>query len=165
MQNVRVINKEITYLKIILIVSLFATIGSLYYGYFGDPVTNFGTGDRFNRLNGFPACDMCRYIRVFQYPILLISAIALRKKDTHSWVYMLPLAVGGLFFATYKYLLEMNLIQESGLCAPWGVSCGTSPVTYRRFLTLSSMGIIAFILIIIFSIAIIRLHQKRIWSL
>lgn len=164
MHNFRVVNKEKTYLRIIFVVSLIATVGSLYYGYFGDPVANLQTGDRFNRLNGFPACDMCRYIRVFQYPLVLISGIALLKKDSHSGMYILPLAVLGLIFSTYKYLLEMGMIQETWLCTPGAVSCGTSPVTYRWFLTLSSMGIIAFFIIIVFSSASISLHKNRISS-
>jgi len=91
----------------IFIISLLATVGSLYFGYFGDPLTNILSGDLFNKANAIAACDLCWYIRIFQFPILLISAIALIRNDYHSIWYIRPLALLGIIVSAYKYTLEM----------------------------------------------------------
>lgn len=80
-------------MQLIFVISLLATIGSLYYGYYGDPVVNIMTRDLFNKANAIPACDLCWYVRVFQYPIVIISGIALLKKDYASVIYIWPLAL------------------------------------------------------------------------
>lgn len=137
-------------LKAIFLISLLATIGSLYYWYYGDPAQNFFTWYRFNTLNGIPACDLCRYIRVCQYPILIISGIALRQNDeNHAFTYIVPLARIGLCISLYKYLLEMNILPESGVCSAWSTSCATPWVIYLWFATLAFFGIVCFTLILL----------------
>lgn len=132
----------------IFIVSLIATLGSLYYGYFWDPVENFSTGYWFSPINALIACDMCRYIRVFQYPLAIISGLALRHNDRAVMKYIFPLATIWLFIAGYKYLLEMWVVQQSGICSAGSASCSEPWVTYFWFITLAFLWIISFLIII-----------------
>ena len=75
-------NRRPLRLRIIFFQSLLATIGSLYLGFYGDPVLNFFyTGDWFNPENAFAICDLCRYARILMYPLVFISGVALIRND------------------------------------------------------------------------------------
>lgn len=148
-------------LRGIFIVSLFGTVGSLYVWYFWDPFNNFLSGEIFNRANAVAACDLCRYIRIFQFPLLVISAIALLRNDFHSILYIRPLAFLGVIVSLYKYALEMWLLTEQWFCGiNGGPSCSSSPIMYRGFITLAFLGVVSFSLILLFS----RLIKKHISS-
>ncbi len=132
-------------LQIIFMISLLATVGSLYFWYFGDPLTNILSGELFNKANGIAACDLCRYIRIFQFPILLISAIALLRNDYHSVVYMGPLALIWGIISLYKYALEMWWLVDKWLCGiNSAASCSSTPIMYRGFVTLAFLGVVSF---------------------
>lgn len=148
-------------LKGIFIISLLATIGSLYIGYYGDPLTNIFTGELFNSANAIAACDLCWYIRIFQFPILIISAIALLRADFHSIVYIWPLAFLGIIVSIYKYTLEMWRITDQGFCGiNSSASCSSTPIMYWGFITLAFLGIVSFGLTLLFS----RMIKKNISS-
>ena len=134
-------------LRMIFLVSLAATLGSLYIGYRGDPLLNAQTGIRFNRLNGIQPCDLCRYMRVFQYPLVFISGIALLTKDKKSTKYIRPLALVGLVVSVYKRGLESGWIAESDICTS-SVSCATSTSLWG-IISLPVLGAAAFLLILI----------------
>ncbi len=148
-------------LQCIFIISLAATLGSLYYGYFWDPLANILSGDLFNRQNGFPACDMCRYIRIFQFPIPILTWIALLRKDYNIVNYVAPIAFLGIIVSLYKYSLEMGWIVDKWLCGiNSAASCSSTPIMYRGFLTLAFLWITSFGMILIIS----RIIKKRISS-
>ncbi|USN55648.1 MAG: hypothetical protein H6765_03515 [Candidatus Peribacteria bacterium] len=66
-------NKRIEQLmRVLFAIAVVSTLGSMYFGYFGDPVLNAQTGDWWNRANALPVCDMCWYIRVCTYPLVII---------------------------------------------------------------------------------------------
>lgn len=124
-------------LRLIWLITALSTVGSLYVGYFGDPVNNLLAGILFDTSRGIAACDLCRYIRACTYPIFIISSIALRKKETHIIHYIWPFALIGLFFAMYKYWLEKFASSDAlGICTS-PVSCSTISLEYFGFITLS----------------------------
>jgi len=150
--------KEKKYLIIIFVISFLATLGSLYIWYRGDPFLNAQSGIWFNKLNGIPACDLCWYMRVFQYPLLFISWIALYTHDKKSIQYIWPLAVWGLLISLYKIALEQSWIAESSLC--------TSPVSCSKqtllgwFISLPLLGALAFWIILCVCFLTYRAHKK-----
>lgn len=118
------------HLRLIWLITALSTIGSLYVGYFGDPINNFLAGALFDTARGIAACDLCRYIRACTYPIFILSSIALWKKETHIIHYIRPFALIGLFFATYKYWLEKFASSDAlGICTS-PVSCSTISLEY-----------------------------------
>lgn len=136
---------------IIILVSLAATVWSLYYSYYGDPFTNVTSGELFNRANWLLACDLCRWMRIFQYPIVIISGVALWTKDRNAaWRYILPMAVLGLIVTVYKQFLEWGIIEEASatICTSPTISCSTPQVEYFGRLGLPTFGLIAFLIII-----------------
>lgn len=147
---------------IIFVISLLATVGSLYYGYFGDPVTNIMSWDLFNRINGLPACDLCWYMRVFQYPVVIISGLALLYKDNQSIrrsVFILSSL--WLIVGVYKQLLEWWVIQESLICTS-SVSCAIPQVAYFWWIGLPLFGIISFLISLVCSILLYRIYRHDI---
>lgn len=139
-------------LQWIFLIALLSTLWSLYYGYFGDLLRNIQTGDMRNTGNAYPPCDMCRYMRIFQYSTLVISIIALKHKDYNIGKYIAGLSRLGLIVATWKYLLEMWIISSGGswLCnpnAPW--SCSIAVEVLWPYITLALLGMIAFVLTIV----------------
>lgn len=141
---------EKTLLWIIFILSIGATVWSLYYGWYGDPIANIASGDLFNPENGFPPCTLCWYARILQYPIVILSGLGLYYHDRKvATRYILPLAVIWVIVDLYKRLLEEGILMEWAVCDPNAVSCGVKYVDYFGFLTLPLMGIIVFIAIII----------------
>ncbi len=150
-------------LPFIFIIALIATLGSIYYSYFGDPVANFFTGDFFNTANALTPCTLCRYQRVFLYPLTIIAWLALLRKDYQVVYYILPLSILGLIFSVYQYALEQNWIIEKWLCGfdQIGSLCGEKVVEYFGFLTLPLMGILSFLAIFVASYVMMWLGKPR----
>jgi len=139
-------------------ISFLATVGSLYFGYFWDPVANLANWQWFNRLNALAPCDLCWYMRVFQYPILLIALVAWWTNDTKAALrYIAPLALWGLIVWIYKQLLERSVIQESAVCVSSFVSCSDVQVEYFWRLGLPLLWIISLSITLIVALVI---HKK-----
>lgn len=130
-------------LRIIFWLSLIASIGSLYYGYFGDLIVNMQTGDLRNTANALVPCNMCWYIRVFMYPIPLITLIGLIRKDPNVKYYIIWLSFIGLLLCMYKYWLEMRRLPEwsgSVICSTSGVDCAVAKPNYFGFISMAFLG-------------------------
>ena len=76
-------------MKIIFAQALIAMLGSLYYGFYGDPFS----GDFFNSANALEPCELCRYARILMYPLVFFSGVALIKKQTKIVDYFIPFCV------------------------------------------------------------------------
>lgn len=115
--------------RIIYAQSALATVGSLYYGYFGDPVINGVTGDLFNPLNALIPCELCRYARILMYPILLITIVGILQKTANFVRYILPFTVIGIGLETYYYALQKFDISTDFTCT-FTNPCNASEVEY-----------------------------------
>ncbi|MDD2537430.1 MAG: disulfide bond formation protein B [Candidatus Absconditabacteria bacterium] len=129
----------------IFVVSALATFGSLYFGYFGDPILNLQTGELFNPENGFNICNLCRYARILMYPIFLLSLFALIFKDGKIWKYILPLTILGIILEIYQNYVLYSAVN-SFMCAPDN-PCTVPYLNYFGFITIPLLCLIAFILI------------------
>ena len=75
------------YLVFGFIVSLVATLGSLY----------------FSDILGYNPCKLCWYQRILMYPQVLFFGISLFRKDRSILNYVLPLSVLGFLIAGFHY--------------------------------------------------------------
>lgn len=118
----------------IFIVSLAATTGSLYYSYGA----------------GYTPCDLCWLQRIFMYPVLVLSGLALLKKERKIIDYILALAVlGGAISLFHNYIYYFGgplsrFCQAGGL----GASCLRRYVFGLGYITIPLMALTAFALII-----------------
>lgn len=75
-----------------LLLSLSGVVVSLYY----------------SEVLGFPPCGLCWTIRIFLYPLAVLFALALYKRDKGIGDYVIALSVPGALVALYQHYLQMG---------------------------------------------------------
>lgn len=132
------------YLYFAWVVSLVATLGSLY----------------FSEIRGFIPCDLCWYQRILMYPLVLILGIGTFQNDVSAKKFALPLAVIGWFISTYHYLVQkVPGFAEIKPCVN-GVPCNTQYINWLGFITIPFLAWTAFTLIIV-SLTILTIKQRK----
>ena len=122
--------------KIILlctyIVSLFSTLGSLY----------------FSDIAGYTPCKLCWYQRILMYPQTILYMVALAINDKKVALYGLALSIPGLILAIYHYLLQIGILETTS-CSTVGfsISCSERFSTTFGYITIPLMSATAFALI------------------
>jgi len=111
-------------------VALVATLGSLYY----------------SEIAGFVPCTLCWYQRILMYPITLITLVGIIRRDAGLPAYVLPLSILGIGVSTYHRLIELQIIEHTGVCSE-GVPCDLIWVNYFGFVTIPVLALTAFVLI------------------
>lgn len=138
------------YLRIIFWLSFLCTVGSLYIEHFGDPLVNIMSGDLRNQSLGIVACNLCRYIRVFTYPTVILSLIGIVYNDKNVARSIAALALVCRVFCVYKFGLEMRRWSDGTnpfLCVSWVADCAEAKPVYAGFITLSLMWAVVNLLI------------------
>jgi disulfide bond formation protein DsbB len=112
-----------------------AMIGSLY----------------FSEVAHYEPCRLCWYQRIAMYPIAVILAIAVAKRDYGVRKYVVPIVLLGAVISMYHYLIEWypNL-EGDGTCS---VAVPCNFVWFRRFgfVTLPYMALSGFLFIATFA--------------
>ena len=122
------------YLTSVLVISLVATLGSLF----------------FSEIAGLAPCRLCWYQRVLMYPLVIVSLAVIIGKIKKSNLIILPMSVIGSLVALYHYVIQMFYPIYS--CGPGEVNCALVTFSSMGFVTLPLMSLIAFVMIIEFSI-------------
>lgn len=126
--------------QLALVVATFATIGSLI----------------FSEVLKFPPCVLCWYQRIFMYPLVIILAVGIWKKDKNLPFFALPLSIIGGIIAIYHNLLYYKIIPESVVPCTLGISCTTRFIEWFGFITIPFLSLLAFT-----SITILMLFYKK----
>lgn len=124
--------------------SLMALIGSLYY----------------SEIRHFVPCTLCWYQRILIYPLVIIIAVGIVRKDKKLYQYVLPFSVTGSLVALYQVLLQQGIIVSSAAPCSFGVSCALGYTKYFGFITIPMMSLAAFLLITACMVYVWR-SQKR----
>lgn len=99
-------------------------------------------------------CMLCWWQRVFMYPILIISLIAIIKNTDFSEIadYILPLSVLGGAVALYQHLLQ---VLPSGLLIPCDAAgdCSVRSVFEFGFVTIPWMALSVFAFFVFVTLA------------
>jgi disulfide bond formation protein DsbB len=119
-------------IKIAFVQSLIATAGSLF----------------FSEVMKFTPCKLCWYQRICMYPLTLIFAAGLYRKDKNIVWYALPLAVVGLSISIYHNLIYYGVITEKSLLCVPGFSCISKYITWFGFVSIPLLAFTAFTVII-----------------
>jgi len=132
---------------IIFVQSLLATLWSLYYGFYGDPVVNIASGNLFDPANALLPCELCWYARILMYPIVLLSLVGiLKKKSDYIW-YIIPQVILWIALEIYHYLLQKTAITNSFTCT-LANPCEALEVNYLWFITIPFLCLTAFLVIL-----------------
>lgn len=127
-------------LQIALLQATIATLGSLI----------------FSEILKFPPCILCWYQRIFMYPLVIILAVGIWKKDKNLPYFVLPLSIIGLLISAYHNLLYYKIISESAAPCTLGISCTTKFIEWFGFITIPLLSLGAFA-----SITLIILFYKK----
>ena len=114
----------------------------------------------FSEVMGLKPCVLCWYQRIFMYPLVVILLVGLFPLDRRVVRYALPLAIIGLGFAVYHYLLYSGYIPESMAPCDKELSCAEIDLELFGFITIPMMSILAYTAII----ALLLLFQHKIKS-
>ena len=109
-------------------VALISLVGSLY----------------FSEVLGWLPCLLCWYSRILMYPIVVIGAVGILRKD-HNWaLYALPLSIGGVALSFYHSLLQWGIISEAVAPCRTGLSCATKNLNLLGFITVPFLAFLSF---------------------
>lgn len=89
-------------------------------------------------------CQLCWFQRIFMYPIVLLTGVAIlfEKKDSHE--YVIPLVLIGGSIAIYHYVIQRFDQYSSAGCSVLSVSCSTTYTFYFEYITIPVMALTAF---------------------
>lgn len=110
----------------------------------------------FSEVLKFPPCVLCWYQRIFMYPLVVILAVGIWKKDKNLPFFVLPLSIGGVIVAAYHNLLYYGIIPQSIAPCTLGISCTTKQIEWFGFVTIPLLSLLAFI-----SITFLMLLYKK----
>ena len=142
-----------TRLWIIFVTSSIAVLLSLYYWLYWDLYSNIADGVLFDKTRWIRPCDLCWYIRIAQYPIALISWLALFYKEYVSSKFsIIWLALFWFFVSGYKALLERWILSlwESSTCSMWASTwCDQATYLLWTWISMAAAWFLLFMLTII----------------
>jgi len=103
---------------------------------------------------GIEPCVLCWWQRIFIYPLAVLFLIGLIPFDRSVVRYTLPLAVIGLGFSVYHYLVYSGFIPESLQPCSDALSCAEINLELMGFITIPMLSIYAYsgiiVLLVIF---------------
>jgi len=123
------LSKNIVYIA--WIQSIMASLGSLYY----------------SEIKHFTPCVLCWYQRILMYPLVIIIAVGILRRDKKMYQYVLPMSILGWFIAFYHVLLQKGILPEAVAPCTIGASCVTKYTGYFGFITIPVMSLAAFTVI------------------
>ena len=98
----KTLNSNQIYLYLSWLVSMIATLGSLY----------------FSEIRGFIPCELCWYQRILMYPLALILGIGTFQNDSSVKRFVLPMAITGWCISLYHYFITKGsrICRNKALC-------------------------------------------------
>ena len=118
----------------------------------------------FSEVMGLKPCVLCWWQRIFVYPLAVLFLVAMLprqgKVDPAVVRYTLPLAVIGLGFAIYHYLVYSGFIPESLQPCSEELSCAEVNLELMGFITIPMLSIFSYSAII----ALLLVFRKRFYS-
>ncbi len=95
---------------------------------------------------GWPPCVLCWYQRILMYPLTLILAIGIWRRDNGLHLYVLPLSIMGAGTSLYHYLLIKTDWFPPPPCAT-GVPCTVDYLNWFGFINIPFLALTAFLII------------------
>lgn len=126
-------NLGLTFIFLAFLVSLFATLGSLF----------------FSEVMNFIPCSLCWYQRIFMYPLVFLFLINLLYPDDKVFKYSFPLVIVGWIISVYHNLLMFKIIPENLSPCVQGIPCSVDYLNWFGFITIPLLSFFAYTCILI----------------
>ncbi len=134
-------------LKIAFLQAWMAVLGSLY----------------FSEIAGLRPCLLCWYQRIPMYSSAVILAVAILRKDTKVYYYILPLSIIGAVIAFYQYLLQMTpLASLIPVACNAYESCSKIDFITLGFVTIPFLSLAAFLVILIMMVVLLKSKTRNV---
>lgn len=135
------------YLFLGLLISLVATLGSLFY----------------SDIMGYDPCKLCWYQRIFMYSQVILFLVAMKTKRNWSIVWnSLVLSLIGLLIAGYHYFMQIGLVSEAGCdVVGYSASCSEYFGLAYGYITIPFMSLVAFVLLFFMAYGKLRACEQR----
>lgn len=114
----------------------------------------------FSEVMDLKPCVLCWWQRIFIYPLAVLFLVGMFPLDRSVVRYTLPLAVIGLAFAIYHYLVYSGFIPESLQPCSEDLSCAEVNLELMGFVTIPMLSIFAYSAII----ALLLIFRKRFYQ-
>lgn len=123
-------------LELLFVTSLGALVFSLWYS---------------NVVN-FPPCELCWIQRIFMYPQVLLSFLAMRKKDKSMVGYLLPMTILGTVVSLYHTLSDWGIGRGLLACTSAEGDCAKVYVLEYGYITIAFMALSSFVYLLTISL-------------
>ncbi|OZU87937.1 disulfide bond formation protein B [Virgibacillus indicus] len=136
-------------LLLIWVQSFIALAGSLFY----------------SEVMGYVPCELCWIQRILMYPLVVIYGLAAIKKEVSMALPGLILSGIGMFVSTYHYLVQkLPALQDTGDACGL-IPCNLTYVNYFGFITIPFLAGIAFIVIFILHLMLLKEDVQKVTKL
>ncbi len=132
-------------LYLALLAAWVALLGSLY----------------FSEVDGFIPCILCWYQRICMYPLAVILAVGLGRRDHHLPVLVLPLSLIGLSIAGYHYLLEKTDLFAGVTTCQASAPCTVAWINWFGFVTIPFLSLIGFLIITLMAVIALNAGEPQ----
>lgn len=95
---------------------------------------------------GWTPCLLCWYQRILMYPLAIILAVGLLRRDRGLPWYVLPLSLSGAGVSTYHYLLQKTDWVPPPACS-LTVPCNVDYINWFGFVTVPFLALTAFLVV------------------
>lgn len=130
---------------IVFVVSLLGAIGSIL----------------FSEFLGFEPCVLCWIGRICLYPVVIISLIAIIRRDRKIAPYVLGLTIPGAIISLYQAYTQLGG-RSITPCTSVGGACSKIYILEYGYISIPLMAFTAFLLIIITMIIQIKYSSKAV---
>lgn len=100
----------------------------------------------FSEVLGWLPCVLCWYQRILMYPLALILAIGLLRRDGRLHLYVLPFSALGACISLYHYLLVKTDWLPPPPCVA-GIPCTVEYLNWFGFINIPFLALTAFLII------------------
>jgi disulfide bond formation protein DsbB len=100
----------------------------------------------FSEVLGWRPCVLCWYQRILMYPLAILLAIGIIRRDRGLHLYVLPFSVVGIGVSLYHYLLIKTDWLPPPACAV-DVPCTVDYLNWLGFINIPFLALTAFLII------------------
>jgi disulfide bond formation protein DsbB len=106
----------------------------------------------FSEVLGWLPCVLCWYQRILMYPLAILIAIGILRRDDRLHLYVLPLSLFGACVSLYHYLLIKTDWLPPPTCVA-GIPCTVEYLNLLGFINIPFLALTAFLIIAFMMIA------------
>jgi disulfide bond formation protein DsbB len=102
----------------------------------------------FSQVAGFVPCEMCWFQRICMYPLSILTLFMAWHNDPRAARYLLPFPVVGAGVSIYHILIENHVVATPAACQIGGAGCAVKWIDYFGYMTIPTLALTAFVLLI-----------------